>query len=117
MRVTLPVYPRHKTRSKIVTLRRMHQNTSVPVPKVFAFNDRNDNGMLYWIHKMEYETTQLRNMYKARLKELCPEWAEERPLQNDFYEVVSQCDGLWFSKARRWAEHVEKGESVRFKDV
>ena len=79
--------------------------------------DNEGKNELYWIHKMEYETTQLRKVYKARLKELYPEWAEERALQNDFYEAVSQCDGLWFSKARRWAERVEKGESIRFKDV
>ncbi|KAH7175948.1 hypothetical protein EDB81DRAFT_896735 [Dactylonectria macrodidyma] len=79
--------------------------------------DNEGKNELYWIHKMEYEKTQLRNVYKARLKELCPEWAEESPLKNDFYEAVSQCDGLWLSKARRWAERMEKGESVRFKDV
>ncbi|KAM0259448.1 hypothetical protein ACHAQJ_003343 [Trichoderma viride] len=79
--------------------------------------DNEGKNELYWIHKMEYETTQLRKVYQARLKELCPEWAEESPLKNDFYEAVEQCDGLWLSKARRWAERMEKGESVRFKDV
>lgn len=79
--------------------------------------DNEGKNELYWIHRMEYETTQLRRVYKARLKELCPEWAEERPLENDFYEAVSQCDGLWLSRARRWAEHLENGEFVRFKDV
>jgi hypothetical protein len=79
--------------------------------------DNEGKNELYWIHKMEYETTQLRRVYKARLKELCPEWADESPLKNDFYEAVSQCDGLWMSRSRRWAEYIEKGEYVRFRDV
>lgn len=79
--------------------------------------DNEGKNELYWIHKMEYEQTQLRKVYKARLKELCPEWVEESPLENDFYEAVSQCDGIWKKKARRWAERVEKGEAVRFRDI
>ncbi|KAL6822220.1 phosphotransferase enzyme family domain-containing protein [Trichoderma camerunense] len=74
--------------------------------------DNEGKNELYWIHKMEYEQTQLRRVYKARIKELCPEWVEESPLQNDFYEAVSQCDGIWKTKAGRWAERVEKGEAV-----
>ncbi|KAL7951076.1 phosphotransferase enzyme family domain-containing protein [Trichoderma barbatum] len=57
--------------------------------------DNEGKNELYWIHKLEYEKTQLRKVYKARLTELCLEWAEESPLKNDFYEAVSQCDGLW----------------------
>ncbi|KAI9155569.1 Altered inheritance of mitochondria protein 9 [Paramyrothecium foliicola] len=72
---------------------------------------------LYWIHKMEYETTQLRKVYKAKLKELCPEWAEERTLESDLYEAALQCDGLWMGKAQRWAERTKKGEFVRFEDA
>ncbi|KAJ4856178.1 phosphotransferase enzyme family domain-containing protein [Trichoderma breve] len=81
------------------------------------YQDNEGKNELYWIHKLEYEQTQLRKVYKARLKELCPEWVEESPLQNDFYEAVSQCDGIWKKKARRWAERVEKGEAVRFRDI
>ncbi|KAG9256325.1 phosphotransferase enzyme family-domain-containing protein [Emericellopsis atlantica] len=79
--------------------------------------DNEGKNQLYWIHKMEYEKTQLRKVCKAKMMELCPEWAEESPLKNDFYEAVSQCDGLWWRKARGWAECMEKGESVRFKDL
>jgi hypothetical protein len=64
--------------------------------------DNEGKNELYWIHMMEYEMTQLRKVYEDRLKDLCPEWAQEA-LENDFYEAVSQCDGLWTSKARRWA--------------
>lgn len=79
--------------------------------------DNEGKNELYWIHKMEYEQTQLRKVYKAKLEELCLEWAEESPLKNGFYEAVLQCDGLWLSKVRRWAERIEKGEFVRFQDV
>ncbi|KAH0522345.1 hypothetical protein TsFJ059_006206 [Trichoderma semiorbis] len=79
--------------------------------------DNEGKNELYWIHKMEYDQTQLREVYKTRLKELCPEWVEESPFENDFYEAVSQCDGIWKKKARKWAGRVEKGEAVRFKDV
>ncbi|KAH7132858.1 hypothetical protein EDB81DRAFT_763375 [Dactylonectria macrodidyma] len=33
--------------------------------------DNEGKNELYWIHKMEYEKTQLRNIYTARLKEFC----------------------------------------------
>ncbi|KAL6819535.1 phosphotransferase enzyme family domain-containing protein [Trichoderma sp. SZMC 28015] len=77
--------------------------------------DNEGKNELYWIHKMEYEQTQLRKVYRARLKELCPVWAKESPLENDFYEAVSQCDGIWKTKIGRWADRVEKGESCLVK--
>ncbi|KAF5963801.1 aminoglycoside 3'-phosphotransferase/choline kinase domain-containing protein [Fusarium bulbicola] len=79
--------------------------------------DNEGKNELYWIHKMEYETTQLRKVYHARLDNLCPAWVEENHLKDDFYEAVSQCDGLWKKRVHRWAECIEKGESVRLKDV
>jgi hypothetical protein len=82
-----------------------------------GYLDNEGKDELYWIHKMEYETTQLRKVYNAKLEELCPDWVEENPLKDDFYEAVLQCDGLWTKKARRWVECTEKGESIRFKNV
>ncbi|KAF4334420.1 kinase [Fusarium beomiforme] len=79
-------------------------------------NNEGKNG-LYWIHQMEYETTQLRKVYKANLEELCPGSVKESPLKDDFYEAVLQCDGIWKKKVRRWAECIEKGDFVRFEDV
>lgn len=50
MRVSLPVYPRHKTRAEVATLRWVRENTEVPVPEVFCFDDSNDNAIGYeWI--------------------------------------------------------------------
>ena len=51
MRISLPVYPHHKTRGEVSTLRWVHENTTaIPVPKVFGFDDSNDNEIGFeWI--------------------------------------------------------------------
>jgi Arc/MetJ-type ribon-helix-helix transcriptional regulator len=36
LRVTLPVYPGHKTASEVATIRWIHGNTTIPIPKVLA---------------------------------------------------------------------------------
>ncbi|KAI8627875.1 kinase-like protein [Xylariaceae sp. FL1651] len=43
MRVSLPVYPCHKVRGEVATLQWLRDHTQVPVPKVIAFDDSNDN--------------------------------------------------------------------------
>lgn len=50
MRVSLPVYPRHKTRAEVATLRWVRENTKVPVPEVLRFDDSNNNEIGFeWI--------------------------------------------------------------------
>ena len=50
MRVTLPVYPHRKTCAEVATLRWVRETTNVPVPKVFGFDDSNNNEIGYeWI--------------------------------------------------------------------
>ncbi|RKL22547.1 hypothetical protein BFJ68_g1793 [Fusarium oxysporum] len=50
MRVTLPVYPRHKTRAEVITLKWVRENTTIPAPEVFAFDDSDDNEIGFeWI--------------------------------------------------------------------
>lgn len=50
MRISLSVYPRHKTRAEVATLGWVRENTNVPAPKVFSFDDSNDNEIGYeWI--------------------------------------------------------------------
>lgn len=83
-------------------------------------NDLDNGGKneLYYIHGMEYETTQLRKVYEARLREL---WLdrplEESHVETDFFQAVSQCDGICVKKTRRWADRMAKGEIVRLEDV
>ncbi|KAI1362456.1 kinase-like protein [Xylaria arbuscula] len=50
MRVTLPVHPYHKTRGEATTLIWLRYHTSVPVPKVIAFDDSRNNEIGFeWI--------------------------------------------------------------------
>jgi aminoglycoside phosphotransferase (APT) family kinase protein len=49
MRVSLPVYPHHKTRGEVTTLCFLRRTTDIPVPEVIAFDDtgKNDIGFEY----------------------------------------------------------------------
>ncbi|GAM38211.1 hypothetical protein TCE0_033f08759 [Talaromyces pinophilus] len=50
MRVSLPVYPRSKTRGEVTTLRFLRRETDVPVPEVIAFDDSCENEIGFeWI--------------------------------------------------------------------
>ncbi|PVI03917.1 kinase-like protein [Periconia macrospinosa] len=80
--------------------------------------DNEGKNQLYWIHRMEYEKTQLRKVYEARLKELWSEKLFEESLAKvEFFETVLQCDGIWVKKAGRWVDRTEKGEVIRFIDA
>lgn len=74
---------------------------------------------LYYIHLMEWEATQLRKVYKARLSELCRERPLAKYLSDDFHgeidliQAVSICDGIWVKKVGRWVDSMEKGEMIR----
>ncbi|KAF2255934.1 kinase-like protein [Trematosphaeria pertusa] len=83
-----------------------------------GYLDSDGKNELYFIHRMEYEATQLRKVYKAKLRELWPEWPlEESYVKIDFFQAISQCDGIWVKKTRRWADYMEKGETVRLEDA
>ncbi|KAF7561098.1 hypothetical protein G7046_g3052 [Stylonectria norvegica] len=80
--------------------------------------DNEGKNELYFIHRMEYEATQLRKVYEAKLKELWPEWPlEASDVKINFFQAISQCDGPWVKKSRRWAECMEKGKFVRLEDA
>ncbi|RKU45297.1 hypothetical protein DL546_006625 [Coniochaeta pulveracea] len=50
LRVSLPVDPGHKTRGEVTTLRWIRRRTQMPVPKVIAFDDTQDNEIGFeWI--------------------------------------------------------------------
>jgi aminoglycoside phosphotransferase (APT) family kinase protein len=50
MRITLPVDPSNKTNSEVATNNFVRQNTDIPVPKIFAFDDSRDNELGFeWI--------------------------------------------------------------------
>lgn len=50
MRVSRPVHPTYKTRGEVATLQWVRANTSIPVPRVIAFDDSNNNEIGFeWI--------------------------------------------------------------------
>lgn len=50
LRVSLPVDPRHKMAGEVATLGWLSQHSTVPVPKVIAFDDTRDNKIGFeWI--------------------------------------------------------------------
>lgn len=50
MRITLPVDPKHKTNSEVATILYIRENTNIPVPHVFAFDDSSENELGFeWI--------------------------------------------------------------------
>jgi hypothetical protein len=80
--------------------------------------DNEGKDELYWIHRMEFQMTQLRRVYMARIKELQPEWPLEGSLvKMDFLQAIWQCDGIWAKQTSRWVDRMEKGEVVRLDDT
>jgi hypothetical protein len=50
MRVTLPGDPFNKTNSEVATIKFVHENTDIPVPKIVAFDDSSENELGFeWI--------------------------------------------------------------------
>lgn len=85
--------------------------------QVGSFEDDLDNegkDSLYWIHLMEYETTQLRKVFDERMRELRPGWdmqVAENALKNDFLDAVYRCDWVFACGGiDTWIDAVESGE-------
>ncbi|KAM0461551.1 hypothetical protein ACHAPV_004257 [Trichoderma viride] len=76
---------------------------------------------LYWIHRMEYEQTQLRKVYHERMCQLQPDWdatAKESVLKEDFFSAVNVIrDGFFLRKTAQWIERVERSEFPRLMDI
>ncbi|KAK3305285.1 phosphotransferase enzyme family-domain-containing protein [Chaetomium strumarium] len=77
---------------------------------------------LYWIHLMEYDMTQLRKVYAAKMRELWPRWEEEvtySSLKSDLYEALHRLsDGWQVKRVEKWVDLViEGGEFPRLSDV
>ncbi|KAK4119407.1 kinase-like protein [Parathielavia appendiculata] len=88
------------------------------------FDDSLDNEgktELYWIHLMEYEQTQLRKVYAARMQQLRPEWdveVEESALKVDFLGAVSRCgSGFYLRRIEQWVDAVERKEYLPLMEV
>ncbi len=76
---------------------------------------------LYWIHLMEYEQTQLRKVYAARMRQLRPEWdveVKEGALKVDFLGAVSRCgSGFYLGRLEQWADAIERKEYLPLMEV
>jgi hypothetical protein len=76
---------------------------------------------LYWIHLMEYEQTQLRKVYGARMRQLRPEWdveVEEAALKVDFLAAVSRCgSGFYLRRIEQWVDAIERKEYLPLMEV
>jgi hypothetical protein len=77
---------------------------------------------LYWMHLMEYEQTQLRKIYTAKMKELWPRWeseAKDASLKSDFLGAVGRCASGWYLKRiEQWVDRLEEGGAFpRLMDV
>ena len=60
-------------------------------------------------------STYLRKVYKARLKELWPEWPlEESYAKIDLFKAIEHYDGIFSKRVGRWADRVLDGDMVRF---
>ncbi|KAI1875415.1 hypothetical protein JX265_004473 [Neoarthrinium moseri] len=83
--------------------------------------DNEGKDELYWIHLMEYETTQLRKFYHASMCHLRPGWevqVSESSLKADFLGAVVRCgDGFHLRRIDQWVDLIEKGECPRLMDV
>lgn len=76
---------------------------------------------LYWIHLMEYEQTQLRKVYAARMRQLRPGWdveVEEGALKVDFLGAVLRCGaGFYLRRIEQWVDAVERKEFLPLMEV
>lgn len=81
--------------------------------------DNEGKNSLYWIHLMDYETTQLRKVYEARLKELWPDWPlEESRVKLDFCEAVLQCScSISVKPVNRWLDSLERGHVISWEEA
>ncbi|KAM0450946.1 hypothetical protein ACHAO4_006338 [Trichoderma viride] len=76
---------------------------------------------LYWIHRMEYEQTELRKVYHERMCQLQPDWdvtAKESVLKEDFFSAVNVIrDGFFLRGTAQWIDGVERGEFPRLMNI
>jgi hypothetical protein len=83
--------------------------------------DNEGKNELYWIHLMEYEQTQLRNVYEQRMRQSWPSWDEDvadGALKVDFLGAVDRCaDGWNLRGVKQWIGAIEGGEFPRLDDV
>ncbi|TQN68511.1 Altered inheritance of mitochondria protein 9 [Colletotrichum shisoi] len=83
--------------------------------------DNEGKDELYWIHLMEFEQTQLRKVYAARMQQLRPDWAieaEDDVLKRDFLEAVHRCrSGFYLKRISQWVDAITAGDFRRLAET
>ncbi|OBR03316.1 hypothetical protein CH63R_12443 [Colletotrichum higginsianum IMI 349063] len=83
--------------------------------------DNEGKDELYWIHLMEFEQTQLRKVYAARMQQLRPDWAtevEDGSLKRDFLEAVHRCrSGFYLKRISQWVDAITAGDFRRLAET
>ncbi|RDW61201.1 phosphotransferase family protein [Aspergillus mulundensis] len=83
--------------------------------------DNEGKNELYWIHLMEYETTQLRELYNTSMRQMNPGWGllvDDSAFRQDFARAAFYCGyGFSLKKIAKWVDAVEQGEYPRLMDV
>ncbi|RPA74568.1 hypothetical protein BJ508DRAFT_215288, partial [Ascobolus immersus RN42] len=65
-RVRLPVDPHHRTASEVATLEFLRRNTSIPVPRVYAYDSSSDNSLKFkWILMDRVKGVPLREVWDS----------------------------------------------------
>lgn len=84
--------------------------------------DNEGKNELFWEHLMQWEATQLRKVYNAKLESLRPGWETERAasaLRVDFLNGVDQCAQGSFNSGsvELWADAVKEGRTPDLMEV
>lgn len=84
--------------------------------------DDEGKNKLFWIHLMEWETTQLRKVYDAHLERVRPDWETEQTdsaLKVDFLNAATQCaqSSIHMGCIELWVDAVEKGQAPDLMEV
>ncbi|KAH6620422.1 phosphotransferase enzyme family-domain-containing protein [Boeremia exigua] len=86
-------------------------------------DERDDDGLdnegvtdLYWEHLLEWEITQLREVFVQEMEERQPGWtalAKQNKLKDDFERAVEECGNGWRNKSvKRWADALAAGTPI-----
>ncbi|KAF8901024.1 phosphotransferase enzyme family-domain-containing protein [Gymnopilus junonius] len=94
MRVTLPVDPHFKTASEVATLKFLAQYTSIPVPRVIAYNASSQNDLQFeWILMTRLPGVPLRNLWPSM------SWNQKIDVVKKLSEYINELQRPHFSRA------------------
>ncbi|GJC87620.1 altered inheritance of mitochondria protein 9, mitochondrial [Colletotrichum liriopes] len=83
--------------------------------------DNEGKNELYWIHLLEFEKTQLRKVYAARMQQSRPDWTtevEDSSLKTDFLEAIHRCrSGFHLKRISQWTDAITRGDFRRLAET